>query len=113
MSGFTLECGKYLPGDGWLSLLEVLIADLDKIGVAYDVAQIKEKFGTLRFYAEITETTSDTKAAEFWKRIEKAETLSAITCEVCGSPGELRGGSWMRTLCDVCHFTKPGSPQNS
>jgi hypothetical protein len=26
--------------------------------------------------------------------------LSYTICEECGAPGKLRGGGWMRTLCD-------------
>jgi len=55
--------------------------------------QVKEKFGTLRFYynggdAVVRGMTS------------MAESMSAVTCEICGSPGKSRGGSWITTLCD-------------
>jgi proline racemase len=30
-----------------------------------------------------------------------AEAMSAVTCEVCGNPGKLVGGGWVRTLCET------------
>lgn len=57
-------------------------------------AQVKEKFGTLRFYY-------DGQRSEYIRGlVAMAEAMSAVTCEVCGSPGTLRGGRWRRTLCD-------------
>jgi len=57
------------------------------------IAQIKEKYGTLRFYADHT-----TDREECF--VEFAETLSGFICEVCGAPGIQRSGSWIKTTCD-------------
>lgn len=57
--------------------------------------QVKEKFGSLRFYM-----TSNTD--EIDDLIDKAEEKSYKTCEECGCPGKLRNGGWMTTLCDSC-----------
>lgn len=43
--------------DGWKDLLIGLIAAINKLGVPWSAGQIKEKFGTLRFYADISEPT--------------------------------------------------------
>ncbi len=59
------------------------------------VVQVKEKFGTLRFYM-------DHATPEMNAMISKAEAKSAVTCEQCGETGSLRSGGWMRTLCDPC-----------
>jgi hypothetical protein len=59
----------------------------------FEVLQVKEKFGTLRFY-----TNFETK--EISNYIEEAEKKSAHTCEVCGEEGKLRTGGWLMTLCD-------------
>ncbi|KWT98173.1 MULTISPECIES: hypothetical protein [unclassified Variovorax] len=66
-------------------------AAADRVPVA---VQVKEKFGTLRFYVS---GASDVQYAY----IAFAEAMSARTCEVCGAPGELRNSGWIRTLCDV------------
>ena len=55
--------------------------------------QVKEKFGGLRFYYN---------GGDDYIRgvVSMAETMSYTTCEVCGSPGNLRGKHWVQTLCD-------------
>ena len=59
-------------------------------------AQVKEKFGGLRFYAD----NCDDYVSGV---IAMAESMSYRTCEVCGSPGTKRAGGWIRTLCDTCN----------
>lgn len=88
-SGFDGEVG-----DGWVPILDRLATDLVALGWDRKVYQIKEKFGTLRFYA------GDNTTDEMGERIGEAESESAITCEECGAPGELRQGGWLKTLCD-------------
>lgn len=56
--------------------------------------QVKEKFGTLRFYY----SGGDSEVSGM---VRMAETMSALTCETCGSPGHTRNGGWIRTLCDA------------
>ena len=101
-------------GDGWYDLLDVLCAQIQhhidwKNGegnfsntksprkpeekIPQLVAeQIKEKFGSLRFYA----CGGDEKISGM---IDMIESLSCRTCEVCGSPGKSTEGGWIRTLC--------------
>ena len=58
--------------------------------------QVKEKFGTLRFYYH--------GGDDYIRGLEvMAESMSAIICEECGSPGERRSTQkkrWMRVLCE-------------
>jgi hypothetical protein len=58
-------------------------------------SQVKEKFGTLRFYVH-----NETK--EISDIIDKAEALSEETCELCGQTGKLIAKGWCRTLCQSC-----------
>ena len=58
------------------------------------VLQVKEKFGTLRFYAGQV----DDRAQAY---IDFAEHMSGKVCEVCGAPGKLGGKGWIRTLCET------------
>jgi hypothetical protein len=60
------------------------------------VAQIKEKFGTLRMYCD----NVDDYARGV---IDMAETLSGETCEACGGKGKPVGGRWVQTLCEECN----------
>jgi hypothetical protein len=60
------------------------------------VAQIKEKFGTLRFYCD---NVNDYARGV----IDMTEALSAEICEVCGGRGKHVGGRWVQTLCENCN----------
>lgn len=90
-----IRCGAEC-GLGWVPLIDRLLTDLRAMGWAGKVDQIKEKFGTLRWYvSEATQAQHE--------RIGLAEAESSTTCEDCGAPGKLRRpGGWMRTLCDGC-----------
>lgn len=81
---------------GWVPLLDQLVEDLVAMGWDKTLAQVKEKFGTLRFYADHTD-------AGMSARIREAERASARTCSECGAPGVLRHNrAWRQTLCDEC-----------
>lgn len=65
-------------------------------------SQVKEKFGTLRFYYS--------GGDEYISGIEAmADSMSAVTCETCGAPGKPRKGGWIQTLCDT-HAAEAGKP---
>lgn len=59
-------------------------------------AQVKEKFGGLRFYVNNCDDYVHGV-------ISMAESMSYRTCESCGGRGSRRSGGWIRTLCDACH----------
>ena len=54
--------------------------------------QVKEKFGTLRFYTDYCHPEIDAL-------IEFAERMSAITCEICGNKGTINDGGWLKVRC--------------
>jgi hypothetical protein len=89
---FGCECG-----DGWFDLLDALCFRLTQLDSDKELRamQVKEKFGTLRFY---TGPASDAA----YELISFAEDMSARTCEACGNKGSTRGGGWVVTLCDAC-----------
>jgi hypothetical protein len=64
------------------------------------VEQVKEKFGTLRYYCAGND--------RIFAFIHMAEQLSKITCEDCGKPGKLRRTAWLITLCDECLAIRRG-----
>jgi len=84
-------------GDGWFNIIYDLggkLLDSDPLAMA---AQVKEKFGTLRFYMDIG--VSDIGA----EAILHAERLSENTCEVCSNHGWIHNSTgWLTTLCDEC-----------
>lgn len=55
--------------------------------------QIKEKFGTLRFYYRGGDEYTNGVAS-------MAEAMSGCTCEVCGKPGTTGGKGWIKTSCE-------------
>jgi NADH pyrophosphatase NudC (nudix superfamily) len=62
-------------------------------------AQVKEKFGGLRFYVD--------NADDYTRGvIAMAESMSYKTCEVCGSPGKQTGKGWIKTVCESCNKTQ-------
>lgn len=71
---------------------ELDLADaLDKLPV---IRQVKEKFGSLRFYA-------DGLSDEHENYVRFAEAMSGRTCEECGDRGKSRNDGWIAVLCDA------------
>jgi hypothetical protein len=101
----TCMCWGF-PGSGWHDIIRDLSEELEPLIEAQDpdarasAGQVKEKFGTLRFYLDGDETD------EMRKAVKRAEKRSAVTCEQCGEPGKSRSSGWIKTLCDVCHETR-------
>jgi hypothetical protein len=98
--------GRWISCDaGWYPLITRLDAALSALDPDYQIHQIKEKFGTLRYYAD-TEMEDDSVQARFHELIAEGERESATTCERCGAPGELCAvrptGDWYKTLCPAC-----------
>ena len=88
---------EYFPvGDGWRPLVEKLVDDIIAVDPEVEVSQVKEKFGTLRFYYEGGDEYIN-------GLVSMAESMSEVTCEVCGNPGKRRAGGWIKTLCDRHH----------
>jgi hypothetical protein len=86
------EHAKEFVGPGWSSLIDEIYDRIEKFPDVY-IAQIKEKFGTLRFYVDGCDDTT-------FDFIESVCEKSATICEQCGKPGLLREGGWILTLCD-------------
>ena len=114
--GFEIECN-----DGWYDLLDTLcytmqqhcqventryipttdkyefIVEGDPEYVQVVAAQVKEKMGTLRFYVDGADATTE-------GMIQMAEAMSSRICELCGSPAKTsRNSGWLHTTCDACN----------
>jgi hypothetical protein len=89
-------------GDGWVPLALELNEKLNELYPDYQLEQIKEKFGGLRYYTNIPYREND-ELTEGTKLIDEAEGKSYKICEECGEPGEPRYGGWVKTLCDKHH----------
>ena len=100
---FGMECG-----DGWYDLIDELLGKLDLIsknmGVQVIASQIKQKFGTLRFYYD-TVIKTDLNVNNYVEDIirdvvARTEIKSAYVCENTGKNGTLcsRMG-YLKTIC--------------
>ena len=124
---------------GWYHILDQLCTVLefhnmefkDKYGIAIVADQVKEKFGTLRFYYTIRNVdkdgvvveacAEDTRIADEENRrriaigylemladkyIEEAEDLTYNTCARCGVPldekNKVETGGWITYICKEC-----------
>lgn len=111
---FYFECN-----DGWYNILNCLLRAIsvaikhdyyrdkkipynDQIPVNppeynFQLRQVKEKFGTLRFYYSI-----DKLQEEIRGMVTVAELLSECTCEYTGAPGKLvNNGGWLKTMSEA------------
>ena len=108
----TCMCWGFECGDGWFNILNQLMSNIQhhidwnnqnfekgykqyKQVSQVTLDQVKEKFGTLRFYY----TGGDDEISGM---VRMAESMSGVTCEECGNPGERRGGGWVHTFCTPC-----------
>jgi hypothetical protein len=97
-------------GDGWFDILWRLCEDLEPLvaGHEFEVLQVKEKFGGLRFYVRFDGLRLSHADNAISRHIGAAMEESFRTCEVCGQPGELREGRSIKTLCDEHHASGHG-----
>jgi hypothetical protein len=113
----TCMCWGFECGDGWFQILDSLMGNIqhhidwnnknfEKGYTQYKqvpqvtLDQVKEKFGTLRFYYTGGDDVID-------GMVRMAESMSAVTCEQCGNPGTTGGQGWISTLCET-HRNKNG-----
>jgi len=119
----TAMCWGFECGDGWYDILSALCGNIQdhidwrnsqrerllknnphnhRIPEEVEqvvVDQVKEKFGTLRFYYSGGDESID-------GMVRMAESMSAVTCEECGKPGYQSSGGWIRTLCEEHHYER-------
>ena len=101
----SLMCFGFSCDDGWYDLIYKLCEKIEgelkkEPNAEFNVCQVKEKFGGLRFYI-------DSGSTRIYKLISTAEERSYKICEKCGEGGKLRDDTgWYRTLCDECHVKR-------
>jgi hypothetical protein len=94
-------------GDGWLPLIDRLLEKLETFKFDGGIAQIKEKFGGLRFYPEVIHVTGGKEQEDYiFNAIAEAEKESFKTCEYCGSTKDVEtkawNSIWIKSLCQDC-----------
>jgi hypothetical protein len=98
--------------EGWHNIVDELSKQISEIAKKYPstdgelrirVAQVKEKFGGLRYYVDYHNMNDDDiQQIEFL--IRNAEMKTFVICEDCGGNGEKVSPRryWMKTLCPDC-----------
>lgn len=112
----TAMCWGFDCGDGWYNIIDrlclciqgyldwnassrgrLLESNPHNLPIPQEIEQVvalqvKEKFGTLRFYYSGGDS--------FIKGlVDMAESMSGVTCDVCGNPGKRVQGGWITTRC--------------
>lgn len=118
---FGIECD-----DGWFDIIWILSQSIQnrldwtnrlfpELQLSIRAVQVKEKWGGLRYYTDISYRDSPTE--EEMRQINRlidtvsgmvvfAESLSHSICERCGGKGSLNKGPWYKTLCSQCDHDK-------
>lgn len=91
--------------NGWKEIVADTDAMLRFIDPDYKIAQIKEKFGFLRYYIYSEKTGVEQQI--MLAITAKAERRSENHCMECGKFGKLRDDRyWIVTLCDDCNVKR-------
>ena len=105
--GIAFECSsgwKDIIRDLSLKIERILEEDAEKYPIPEGeendycemyAVQVKEKYGTLRFYMSC-------ETDQICDLIRETEALSSQTCEICGAFGKMRGKTWYEVRCDGC-----------
>lgn len=93
-------------GPGWIHIIAKLHNAVFFMNPDYTLAQVKQKFGGLRYYVDLhfTDDQDPTLPTEIIDiLISQAEVQALQTCEQCGESGTLNiKNNWHRTVCANC-----------
>ena len=91
-------------GTGWHPIIDSLHDNLGTLLGDYDVLQIKEQYGGLRYYLLLDFRVESKSRVQALHAIGDAERQSLLTCEACGEDGDTQyHGGWYKTLCQKHH----------
>lgn len=96
-------------GDGWYKIIHQLLTEIEAKVITAGISkrkwprvlQIKEKFGNLSFYIDISAFNAEDREI-VGKMISAATGKSMKTCEECGAAGTLYKSGWMHVKCQEC-----------
>lgn len=112
---------KIVPGysksididEGWYQIVVDCDKELIKIDPHYQIFQIKEKFGGLRYYISPSSDITPEQTDTMWAIAGRYEELSMTICEATGGPGVMMKsvGGWFKTLnpeyaANTLHYAK-------
>lgn len=110
----TCMCWGFDCGDGWFDLINALSFQLEMLNhvlnITITASQVKQKYGTLRFYYSVDFSTlkgalNEKQLCRQWLRVidnlvHQAEIASYHICEACGSWADKQTKGYIETLCD-------------
>ena len=114
LNRIPVEWGRWISCDkGWYKLLVDTNRKMNMMWPNYEIHQVKEKFGSLRFYWGISSEDKDWEALDenisntiyeiMGDIANSAESRSSRICEDCGKFGTTTVlNYWYRTLCPAC-----------
>ena len=91
--------------DGWTPILARACAEIDTIlgpqNRGFHFFQIKEKYGSARYYFEADELGGEA-LQKIQIVLDRAESATEIACMLCGRPANIENyGRWFLCLCEV------------
>ena len=101
--------GPFEVGPGWMDICRATVERLEPAGA--HIVQVKEKFGGLRIYWDLDQSSGIAWSEEFYEKIEKmvreAELVASWTCMECGkvkSDVKIRSSmtGWLVGYCQEC-----------
>lgn len=97
--GRWISCSR-----GWYPIIIELDEAMAAIDPDYELHQVKEKLGGLRYYFGMSEGTSKSDRQRMDELVDAAEEKCEATCELCGDPGirHTTPHGWLKTLCAGC-----------
>lgn len=106
------DCVRDVPA-GWVRVIEEVSGALaarkaQDPDAELSISQVKEKFGTLRFYVQAS--GSDAFVEDAYDLAEWAESASEDRCCVTGKPGALHNNGWVLTLSPEMIELRTASP---
>jgi hypothetical protein len=89
---------------GWIPIVRDLCENIEETGGDLRVQQIKEKFGSIRFYYTVPTEDENTSREDIGELVKTARFQAKQTCQRCGEPGEDRTvNHWITVLCNDCY----------
>lgn len=95
------KLGSYMIPSGWVPLVKELCSKLEQDHPDVHCEQMKDKFGGLRFYVNVS---WDESRKDLYDLISNYEERSYSYCERCGTDKEIgsKMGGWLVTCCKSC-----------
>lgn len=90
---------RFVFGEQMCAEIQELLVKVDYVD-KYRIMQIKEKYGSLRWYEGGIPTII---ADKYYALIAKYENLSLHTCIHCGKPARYISRGWISPFCKTCN----------